>query len=223
MTRYAVYAVPGAGPNPPTDAVNLRDAVENWFARRGARAVTVDPRRYGYHATLKAPFRLAEGTTEHDLVQAAGAFAAARDAVVLRHVAPAVIGRFRALVPAADPHDANALAADVVRHFEPFRAPLTDAERERRRPERLSDRQRELLDAYGYPYVLDEFRLHITLTDALDPVGCDAIDEAIALHFGEVTGTDVPLTALTIAVEPAPGEPFHHLASLPLRTKEPTA
>lgn len=218
MTRYAVYGVPGAGPNPPAAAVRVRGAVERWYARDGARTITVDPRRYGFHATLKAPFRLTEGRTADELLGAVRDFAATRDAVVLPRVAPAIIGRFRALVPATEPREANALAADIVRDFDPFRAPLTAYDRARRDPDRLTPRQRELLDEFGYPYVLDEFRLHMTLTDALDPAGAAVIDEAIANHFADVTGIDVPLTALTVAVEPAPGEPFAHLASFPLRS-----
>ncbi len=223
MTRYAIYAVPGAGPDAPVEARRVRDAVERWYAREGAQAITTDPRRYGFHATLKAPFRLAEGRTEQELLDAVRDFAASRERVVIPSIAPAAIGRFRALVPAKPARDAEALAASIVLEFEPFRAPLTAADRARRRPERLTPRQVELLDAFGYPYVLDEFRLHMTLTDPLDPARCEAIDEAIATHFAGVTGSDVPLTALTVVTEPAPDAPFAHIDSFPLGTKEPSA
>lgn len=219
MTRYAIYGVPGAGPGAPEGSVALRSAVDAWYAAEPE--ITAEPRRYGFHATIKAPFRLAEGKSEGDLVKAVREFAASHDSVVLPRVVPAAIGRFRALVPGEEPEEANALAAEVVREFDEFRAPLTRADFARRNPDRLTARQRELLMEFGYPYVLDEFRLHMTLTDSL--ASADGVDARIADHFALVTGTDVPLTALTIAVEPAPGEPFTHLESFPLRQKETPA
>ena len=38
----------------------------------------------------------------------------------------------------------------------------------------LTDRQEALLTQWGYPYVMEEFRFHITLTGALDPAHLDA-------------------------------------------------
>src|SRR5262249_55850996 len=56
-----------------------------------------------------------------------------------------------------------------VRDFDGFRAPLTDADRARRHPSRLTPRQRDYLERWGYPYVMEEFRFHMTLTGRLDP------------------------------------------------------
>ena len=204
MTRYAVYGVPGIEPDAPAVAVGLRQAVEDWYDAHPA--ITVDPRRYGFHATLKAPFRLADGASAAALVDGVAAFAAVRGPVVIPAVRPRAIGAFRALVPTTDAPEIETLAADVVRAFEPFRAPLTPDEVARRRPERLSARQRELLDRHGYPYVLDEFRFHMTLTDSLrDPGG---VDDAIASHFAAFDGADIPLTSLAVFVEPGPGARF---------------
>ena len=78
---------------------------------------------------------------------------------------------FFALVPGAEAADLYALADDVVTGFDGFRAPATEAEIARRNPAALTSRQRELLDAWGYPYVLDEFRFHLTLTDRIPASG----------------------------------------------------
>ena len=51
--------------------------------------------------------------------------------------------------------------------FNAYRAPLSAADRERRIKAKLSPRQIELMDQWGYPYVLDEYRFHMTLTGAL--------------------------------------------------------
>jgi putative phosphonate metabolism protein len=132
------------------------------------RDITSDPRKYGYHATLKAPMALVSGKTEAELKAACATFAdRARPIPVIQPVVDAISG-FIAVIP-AEPVDAVLqLAADCVRDFDSFRRPLTAEDRARRKPEKLSERQREYLDRWGYPYVMEEFRFHMTLTGRLD-------------------------------------------------------
>lgn len=220
MRRYAVYAIPGADAGGAGEALGprgaaLRDTVESWFGRDEFLGLTVDARRYGFHATLGAPFRLAEGTTEAELCAAADAFAAGRAEVTIPGLSAAAIGGFRALLPGRDPSALNALAADVVCEFAPFRAALTKDDVLRRKPERLSPRQRELFEQWGYPYVLDEFRFHFTLTDPVPPERAASVDAALEQHFSGIAGVDVPLTAIVISVEPEPGAAFETLSVHP--------
>jgi putative phosphonate metabolism protein len=132
------------------------------------RDVSAAPRKYGFHATLKAPMALAPGKTEAELIAACAEFTAkARPVPVIRPVVDAISG-FIAVIP-AEPVDAlRQLAADCVRDFDAFRAGLTAEDRARRKPEKLSERQRDYLDRWGYPYVMEEFRFHMTLTGRLD-------------------------------------------------------
>lgn len=132
------------------------------------RDVTGDPRKYGFHATLKAPIALASGKSEAELMAACAAFAAkARPIPAIRPVVDSISG-FIAVIP-AEPVDAlQEFAADCVREFDSFRPPLTAEDRARRKPDRLSERQRDYLDRWGYPYVMEEFRFHMTLTGRLD-------------------------------------------------------
>jgi len=204
VTRYGIYGIPGVG-GAPADAVALRDAADRWYAKRPD--ITVDARRYGFHLTLKAPFTLGEGIAPTALASAMTRFAESRPPVPLRALRVQALGAFRALVPTGPTAEIDALAADAVRTFEPFRAPLTRAEVARRRPERLTERQRALLNEYGYPYVLDEFRAHLTLTDAMTGVE-DAADAALAEHFAPFDGGDSVLTSVALVVEPATGAPF---------------
>lgn len=208
MSRYAIYGVPGIEPEASGVAVRLREAADAWYATHPD--ITEHPRRYGFHATLKPPFKLAPDRTLAELEAALTAFAGTRHPVMLHSLRPTALGAFRALVPAGPTHQVDALAADVVREFEPFRAPLRPEDIARRRPEHLTPRQRELLDSYGYPYVLDEFQLHLTLTDSLRGSldDTDAVDQAIAQHFAEFDGRDVPLTSITLLVEPERGANF---------------
>lgn len=215
MTRYAVYAIPGADAAAAPEAIRLRQAVEHWYAADAVQDLTVDARRYGFHATLVAPTRLAAGRTEGELRAAVDAFVAGRSPVVIPAPHPAALDGFRALLPDGDQSELAGLAAAVVRDLDGFRGPLDEAQVRRRRPELLTARQRELLERWGYPYVLDEFRFHLTLTDRVPEDRAAEVDAALAEHFADIAGIDVPLTAIAISVERQPGAPFEILSLHP--------
>jgi putative phosphonate metabolism protein len=130
--------------------------------------ITTDPRKYGFHCTLKAPLALAAGRTEAELAAACAAFVGKpRPIPVIRPIVDSISG-FVAVIPAEPVAELEQLAADCVRDFDSFRPALTAEDRARRKPEKLSERQREYLDRWGYPYVMEEFRFHMTLTGRLD-------------------------------------------------------
>lgn len=142
------------------------------------RDATQEPRRYGFHATLKPPFRLREGTGETMLLERVGALAAHLRAVPLGALDVQRIAGFLALVPAQHNAAVHALAARCVLELDDLRAPATPQEVARRRPEALDPVERELLAQYGYPYVLGRYRFHMTLTGTLD----DALAERLRPH-----------------------------------------
>jgi putative phosphonate metabolism protein len=132
------------------------------------RDLTQDPRTYGFHATLKAPMTLAEGRTESELVAACAAFAdTPRTIPTIRPEVNSISG-FIAVVPAERSAELDRLAGDCVSAFDDFRAALTPEDRARRNASRLTPRQNDYLDRWGYPYVMEEFRFHMTLTGRLD-------------------------------------------------------
>jgi putative phosphonate metabolism protein len=132
------------------------------------RDITTDPRKYGFHGTLKAPMALAPGKTEAELKAACATFAAkTRPIPVIRPVVDAISG-FIAVIPVEPVDSLQQLAADCVRDFDSFRASLTAQDHARRKPEKLGERQRAYLERWGYPYVMEEFRFHMTLTGRLD-------------------------------------------------------
>ncbi|WP_375002104.1 DUF1045 domain-containing protein [Aeromicrobium sp. CTD01-1L150] len=224
MTRYAVYALPGAlGPDDAAEAVRLRDAAQAWYAREEFCDLTVDARRYGFHATLKAPFRLAEDRTEAELRTAADVFAADRAALVVPALEPRPFGPLRALVPQREEPAIDALAAAAVREFERFRAPPGEAEPGRRRAGQMTPRERELFRRWGSPHVLDEFRFHLTLTDPVPEERAAEVDAALAVHFAQTAGVDVALRAIALFVEPEPGAPFEILSVHPFSDPVPLA
>ena len=170
-TRYALYVTPEPG----SALAAFGDAIlgdmppPGWDAadRAALAAVTAAPRVYGFHATLKVPMRLAAGRSEDDLIAACTELVQARSPLPIGPLAVVLLGDFVALVPAAPPPELCLFAAECVAALDPFRAPLTPAERARRQPEHLDSRRRALLDRWGYPHVFEAFRFHMTLTGRL--------------------------------------------------------
>jgi phosphonate metabolism protein PhnN/1,5-bisphosphokinase (PRPP-forming) len=156
--RYALYYAPA-----PRSA--WARFGEDWLARTDARLD--HPRRYGFHATLKAPFRLKPETSLAQLIDELERFMRTQPALSVARMRIARLHDFLALVPLAHEPRLDALAAQCVKRFDRFRAPLSAVELDRRRREPLTQRQEALLARWGYPHVLDEFRFHLSLTGPL--------------------------------------------------------
>lgn len=162
------------------------------------RDITADPRKYGFHATLKAPMALAPGKTEAELMAACAAFAGkTRPIPTIRPVVDAISG-FIAVIPAEPVEALQQLAADCVREFDPFRAALTADDRIRRRPEKLSERQRDYLDRWGYPYVMEEFGFHMTLTGRLDADRRGPILQMLRTRFAALGIETLPIGRIAL-------------------------
>jgi putative phosphonate metabolism protein len=150
------------------------------------RDLTRDPRKYGFHATLKAPLSLAHGTTEAELLVACEAFAETSQTIpVIKPVIDSISG-FIAVVPAEPSAELERLAADCVRAFDRFRARLTPEDRARRNPSGLTPRQCEHLDRWGYPYVMEDFRFHMTLTGRLEGGQREPVLTMLRKHFSAI-------------------------------------
>ncbi len=169
--RYAVYFVP-------EDDSALARFGWDWLGRGPDAAappppsrqaeITAEARRYGFHATLKPPFRLGEGASLPALCAALRDFAAGRRPFAEPPLALAELDGFLALRPSRHSAAIADLADDCVRVFDTFRAPAGAEERLRRLARPLTPRQRRQVEAWGYPYVFEDFRFHLTLTGRLD-------------------------------------------------------
>lgn len=217
--RYALYFTPGqndplsriaaswlgrdpfTGAQPHAQAAGTLSAAEIAFH-------TAAPRRYGFHATLKAPFHLAPSETEASLDSAVAAFAENVEPVVIPQLVVKQIDGFLALVPAAPLPALNRFADDVVREFDRFRAPLGDAEISRRNPDALSPQQVGNLHRWGYPYVFESFRFHMTLTGRVAAGDLARVRAAVDETFGPVLDRPAAVDGLAVFVEPEPGAPF---------------
>lgn len=173
------------------------------------RALTAAPRRYGFHGTLKSPFRLARGARRDDLVAALERFCAKQVSICVPRLELAELDGFLALVPATREPRLDALAAGCVRGLDRFRAPPTTAEvARRRRTAALSSREEFLLRRWGYPYVLERFRFHLTLTGPLRGVAAEqrnALWRVLRERFAAGAREALLADEICVFEEPSPG------------------
>lgn len=179
---------------------------------------TAQPRRYGFHATLKAPFSLRGEHTASDLTARLKQLADTLKPVPLGPLQVATLGDFMALTPAVAADELMTLATACVTGLDDLRAPLTDADLARRHINHLSAREQALLQLYGYPYVLERFRFHFTLSGPVTPLVAQHVQQAVAAPVAQLNDTQpLVLDRLCLFVEPAPGQPFTRIADVVLR------
>lgn len=180
------------------------------------KATLAEPARYGFHATLKAPFHLGLGADLGSLIEAVRRLAGGWRAHPALPLELRAIGNFLALVPSAPVPALQALAAACVLELDEFRAPMTDRDLARRRVDSLNPRQRAYLELYGYPYVLDEFRFHMTLSAALPEARrAELMAELGPLVNAALAGAPA-LLDLCIVEEAAPGASFRIIERISL-------
>ena len=221
--RFAIYFAP-----PPGSLLHERGA--SWLGR-DAHAASVSPvrnsdlsddliadaRRYGFHATLKPPFVLRNGCTEAALTVAIAHLASGLDAVTVPALSLKEIDGFLALVPVHHCPALGELAAICVRDLDGFRHPASEDEVHRRRAAGLSKRQDEYLLRWGYPYVMEEFRFHMTLTRRLNDQESHHTAALAREHFRDLLGHPLVIDALTLFREAGPGRDFAVVQRFPLR------
>lgn len=171
-------------------------------------ALTKGPRRYGFHATIKPPFALARGTCEQGLRLRLKDICAAQGQVEIPGLHVAVLGRFLALIPLAETPALGHLAAAVVVALDPFRAPMTEVEFERRAHSHLGPAQMQNLRNWGYPHVMEQFQFHMTLTGPLGKADRAPAKQAAARFFK--SEMDAPLRVDRLALVGQDADGFFH-------------
>ncbi len=183
------------------------------------RAATASARRYGFHATLKPPFRLVDGMGEADLVEAAQRFAAGLTAFQAPPLVLRDLAGFLALQLSEPSVEMEMLAAACVTGLDHFRAPPSAAEIARRRSSGLTPRHEELLARWGYPFVMEAFRFHMTLTEKLEEEERALFEEVLDPMVDRFAGEKLTVDSVALYREPAPGQPFMLLTYLPFGGK----
>lgn len=176
---------------------------DEWQSARAA------PRRYGWHATLKAPFKLAQDTSVNLLATTLSTLAQSMQAFDMSPMQVVLMDDFLALVPQVESEKANTVAAKCVIELQSLAAKLSESELKRRRQAGLSAEQDAMLLRWGYPFVLEHYRLHFSLTGSLKNFSQHQIESllAAAQDWFALLPT-CRFDSLALFVEPAPGADF---------------
>ncbi|MFC4764998.1 DUF1045 domain-containing protein [Dyella koreensis] len=214
--RYAIYYCP-------SDDSELGQFGRTWLAQDGeglpvldverADALLADVCRYGWHATLRAPFELSQGASCTALRNAVAVVAAATPAFELPLQLDRLAG-FLALRPHGASTAVDALAAACLYALEPLRAPLS-TEVFQRRALNIDATERLLLQRYGYPYVLDRYRFHMTLSAPATAFEEQRLRDWLTPRVAALGAARVD--ALAICGEEAPGASFHVIERIALQ------
>lgn len=218
LMRYAVYFCPA-----PASALAAlgRDWLSTELAAHGVpgiglsrwNALLADVRRYGWHATLRSPFTLSPDVELAELRHALNAVAMAHAPINLTLRCARLAG-FPALRPMGDSRAVNALANACVEAVEPLRLPLAEHDFQRR-ASGLDAIETHYLGRYGYPYVFERYRFHMTLSAPASVEEERALQRWLSLRASMLPAARID--ALTLCVETSPGAAFEPLERFALR------
>lgn len=224
--RYAIYF-------DASDREDLRRIGESWLGRDSTtnealtqpsvagfsacrlRKITETARHYGFHATLKPPFELVRDRSADDLTAAIDAFARRQECIADVGLRVGSLDGFMALLLVRETPAVRTLADACVRAFDAFRNPPSAAELERRRKTPLSDRQDMLLERWGYPYVMDAFRFHMTLTGRLPASDREMLRPALETIFGPAIRDGVSINGISLFKQDDRDSAFRRVAYYP--------
>jgi len=227
FARFAIYFAPPAG----SALWRFGSAWLGWDAEANAPAagpavdglpapladIAATPRRYGFHATLKPPFALADGMAPEALMDAAAALAARLAPFEAPPLRLHASGRFASLRLSAPSAPMRALHEACVTELDRFRAPPAPADLERRRKAGLGPAQEANLTRWGYPYLFDSFDFHMTLSGPQTPADLAALETALTPLTEDLRRDPLPVREIAVYGDPGEGRPFRLIRRLPLK------
>ena len=217
--RYGIYFIPGPG--------SLSDLATSWLGydiltgKTAMRSeimtelvpdldvLTAAPCRYGFHATVKAPFRLMPGSSVSQLQEALEGLCLRLSPVSLPGLTVREMEGFFCLVPADDSESVRAMAAKVVQELDSFRAPLGDEEWKKRMEKNLTAREQVHLIRWGYPYTMEDFHFHMSLTGPVaGQTDREEIRKLLEVYLYPACGQPLQIDALCLVRESEAGARF---------------
>lgn len=210
--RVAIYYSPGS-------CSPLLQVAEQWFEMKTTGTMSEsetadmlkDPKRYGFHATIKPPFKLKDQYSIGDVEQQMQRFCQHTSSFITPHMEVAKIGRFFCIKPVEESWEINSLASSVVQRFDNFREPAREKDLERRRLTGLNFRQDELLIEWGYPYVLSEFIFHMTLTGKItDERQNKSLREELKKRFSQALSEPLNIDSLSMYTQEGSADFIEH-------------
>ncbi len=168
--------------------------------------ITADARGYGWHCTLKPPFRLA--TSYAAFRDDVAELAASVRAFEMPPLGVMDLSGFLALRETTPSPALQALADGCVAWLDRHRRPPDRAELERRRAHGLPPDAEALLGRWGYPGVFARWRFHMTLTRRLAPEQHPAWLAAAGRHFADALAVPRRIASLCVFTQAGPDAPF---------------
>jgi hypothetical protein len=175
----------------------------------GLADLTGDAAGYGFHATLRPPFRLSPGATWDDLREATRRVAASVPPFALPPLAVSDLFGFLALTEAEPSASLQAYCDACVAGVEHLRAPPDAAELARRRRIGLAPAEEANLVRWGYPYVFATWFFHMTLTRRLTEAEHARYRPAAEAWFADVIGLPRTVSDICLFSQDAPGAAFY--------------
>ena len=171
--------------------------------------LTASPRRYGWHATMKAPFVLRGDADFNQLKNKLSLICEQFKAFELPKLHVTRLDDFLALTPVGDTTEISRVERACVTELHELAAPLPPDELLRRRTAGLSLAKDSMLLRWGYPHVLDYFRFHMSLTGPLRD--CSELQIQSLINFASEKFDALPncqFESLAIFAEPERGADF---------------
>ena len=225
MVRFALYYAPQSG-------THLAEAASKWLGRDNVsldcnqlKPLKLDSQRfqelirvpyhYGFHGTLKPPFSIRESVSQKQILDELKTFCSRRKPFIIDALEIAWIGKFLCLRPVRPVAQLDMLAGDTVQEFDRFRIQMGQGELDKRRSKDLTPAQENLLLQWGYPYVFEEFRFHLTLSSNVEiPEERSKLEDEARLHFHSKLLSDIPVEGVSLFLE-SKGEPMTQLKFIP--------
>lgn len=226
--RYAIYYVPEQ-----SDA--LLQLADDWFGRstltgkptkrpnipglssKKIQSITKTAARYGFHGTLKAPFRLARSATERKFLEAVAALASDLDAARAIKMSLDYSSGFIAIRPSEEDHALRGIGDLCVIALDIFRAPVNTLERMARIQPKLSQEEAQFLLLWGYPYIFNRFRFHMTLTDPILSREKNKIYTILKDYFETALSAPLNIESICVCGDPGNGQSFDVLQRFSLK------
>ena len=211
FSRYAIYYVP-----PESDQFTRFAA--SWFGwdvyksinvkypelsdlNYDIKEITSTPSKYGLHATLKAPFSLVPDKTIDELRLSLSILSSSIQKFEISSICVKNIAGFIAIVPTSQNERINYLAKKCVEDLDCFRKAEPLEIINKRRSVGLSIRKEHNLFKWGYPYVLNDFQFHFTMTSKLTPKVSKNVFSVLSLELKTVLNAPLLISKICLCGE----------------------
>jgi len=175
-----------------------------------------DPAGYGFHGTLKPPMRLAEGMTYEAFVTAVEKLAQGLKPFAMPRLTVQNLDGFLAVREAEPSPELHAIADVAVASLDHCRALPSEAELVKRRKAGLSVTEEAMLTRWGYPYVFQLWRFHLTLSRRLEASEMARLLPKAEAWFAEAMERPRIFNSLAIYTQSESGAPFALSTRVPL-------